>query len=121
MNAQDLSKEVLNEIELDKVVAFAHDQMAFEAVKKYVLAVALAHGTFEKGKPFKGNVNFALNLAWPATQQNGIPRSDEELGQSIRALTYAVQLVESGFSEIAEMKEIKKVEQVTEIKNNPTE
>jgi hypothetical protein len=120
MNAQDLSKEVLNEIELDKVIAFAHDKMAFEAVKKYVLAVALAHGTFKKGEPFKGNVNFALNLAWPSTQGK-VARTDEELGQSIRALTYAVQLVESGFSEIEEMKEIKKVEQDTDIKNNPTE
>ena len=120
MNAQDLSKEVLNEIELDKVVAFAHDKMAFEAVKKYVLAVAVAHGTFEKGKAFKGNVNYALNLAWPATQGK-TKLSDEELGQNLRALTYAVQLVESGFEEIAEMKEIKKVESDTEIKNNPTE
>lgn len=122
MDAQTLSKEILSEIELDKVVAFAQDRMAFEAVKKYVLAVAIAHGTFEKDKPFKGNVNFALNLAWPATQQGGIPRSDEELGQSLRALTYAVQLVESGFTEIADMKEIKKVEAVPEITNiNPTE
>ncbi len=121
MDAQNLSKEVLSEIELDKVIAFAHDRMAFEAVKKYVLAVAVAHGTFEKDKPFKGNVNFALNLAWPATQQKGMPRTDEELGQNLRALTYAVQLVESGFEEIAEMKEIKKVETVTEDKNNIAE
>ena len=120
MDAQSLSKEVLSEIELDKVIAFAQDRMAFEAVKKYVLAVAVAHGTFEKDKPFKGNVNFALNLAWPATQGK-VKLSDEELGQNLRALTYAVQLVESGFSEIAEMKEIKKVENVNEIKSNPSE
>ena len=120
MNAQDLSKEVLNEIELDKVIAFANDKMAFEAVKKYVLAVAVAHGTFEKGKPFKGNVNYALNLAWPATQGT-VTRTDEELGQGIRALTYAVQLVESGFGEIAEMKEAKKVETIKEDTSNPGE
>lgn len=121
MDAQAISKEILSEMELEKVVAFANDKLAFEAVKKYVLAVAIVHGTFEKGKPFKGNINFALNLAWPATQQGGIPRSDEELGQGLRALTYAVQLVESGFGEIADMKEIKKVENITEVKNNPSE
>lgn len=120
MDAQTLSKEVLSEIELERVVSFAQDRMAFDAVKKYVLAVALAHGTFEKGKPFKGNVNFALNLAWPATQGK-VKFTDEELGQNIRALTYAIQLVESGFDEIADMKEIKKVEHVTEVNNNPSE
>jgi hypothetical protein len=121
MDAQTLSKEILSEIELETVIAFAQNKVAFEAVKKYVLAVAIAHGRFEKDKPFKGNVNFALNLAWPATQGRVI-RSDEELGQSLRALTYAVQLVESGFSEIEDMKEIKKVEHITsESTSNPTE
>lgn len=121
MNAQDLSKEILSEIELDKVIAFANDKLAFEAVKKYVLAVAVAHGTFEKDKPFKGLRNFALNLGFNAVDSRGMPRSDEELGQSIRALAFAVQLVETGFREIEDIKEIKKVENVPEITNNPSE
>ena len=116
--AQDISKEVLNDIEIDQAIAFAQNRIQFEAVKKYVIAVAMKHGVFKPGEPFKGNVNFALNLAWPATQTNGMPRTDEELGQNLRALTYAVQLVESGFSEIAEMR---RVEKTLEEKINPAE
>ena len=120
MDSQTLSKEILSEIELDALISVVNNKIGFEALKKYVLAVAVNHGTFEKDKPFKGNVNFALNLSWPATQGK-VKFTDEELGQNIRALTYAVQLVESGFGEAESMKEIKKVETETEIKNNPSE
>lgn len=114
----DISKEILNEIETDKIITLTKDQVAFNAIKKYILAVAYKHGVIEKGGEHKGTVNFALNLAWPATQPNGIPRSDEELGQSLRALTYAVQLVESGFRE---MGELRKTEVEKKIINNPAE
>lgn len=118
INVEDISREILNDIEIDKAIAFAEDKAQFEAVKKYVLAVAVKHGVFKPGEPFKGTTNFALNLAWPATQSQGMPRSDEELGQSLRALTYAVQLVESGFKEIAELKKVAKLEVEN---NNPAE
>lgn len=114
----DISKEILSDIEQDKVMTFAKDKFLFETVKKYILAVACKHGTFKKDEPFKGNVNFALNLAWGACQGNGMPRSDEELGQSLRALTYAVQLVESGFNEI---ENFKKAENITSEIINPAE
>jgi hypothetical protein len=104
MNAQDISKEILNEIETDAVIAFAKDKFKFEAVKKYIMAVVYKHGVVEKGIDYNGRVNFALNLAWGATQGNGMPRTDEELGQNLRALTYATQLMESGFRELAELK-----------------
>lgn len=110
MNAHDLSHEILTEIEKDKVVAFAQDPLAFEAVKKYILAVAYKQGVVKSGEEHKGTVNFALNLAWGATQQSGMPRTDEELGQNLRALTYAVQLVESGFKELSEMRSPEKEE-----------
>lgn len=116
--SQEISNEVLNEIELSKVIAFANDKLLLESVKKYLLAVAYKHGVIKKGIEHKGNVNFALNLAWGACQGGGVPRSDEELGQALRALTYAVQLVESGFNEIAEMT---KVEEGTEEKFNKAE
>lgn len=103
MHAQDLSKEILSEIELDAVLRFKEDKLAFEAVRKYVLAVVYKHGVVKAGEDYKGNINFALNLAWGATQANGESRSDESLGQNLRAMTYATQLVEGGFKEIAEM------------------
>lgn len=101
---QDLSNEILNDIERDKIIAFVQDPVAFNAIRKYVLAVAYKQGVVEKGGEHKATVNFALNLAWPATTPQGMPRTDEELGQNLRALTYAVQLIESGFKELSEMK-----------------
>lgn len=99
----DLSHEVLTDIEREKIAVFVQDQFLFNAVKKYVLAVAYKQGVVEKGAEHRAGINYALNLAWPSTQNNGVPRSDEELGQNLRALTYAVQLVESGFKELSEM------------------
>ncbi len=121
MNANDLSAEILTEIEKDKVIALAQDPIAFEAVKKYVLAVAYKQGVIQRGGDHKGTVNFALNLAWGATQQGGMPRTDEELGQNLRALTYAVQLVESGFKELSEIAEMRKSEAEEEKVINPSE
>lgn len=118
MNIQDFSNEILNDIEKTKISAFCEDTVLFNAVKKYVLAVAYKHGVVSPGVEHKGNINFALRLAWGATDGNGVPRSDEELGQSLRALTSAVQLVESGF---AELSEFKKVESVQEEKFNKAE
>lgn len=114
----DLSKEILTEIEKDKVRAFADDKLMFDAVKKYVLAVVYKHGVFEKGKPFDGTVNWALQFAGQAINNASVPRSDEELGQNLRALTSATSLVESGFKELAELKEVE-TEEVSE--TNPAE
>lgn len=103
--AKDLSSEVLSAIEKDKAIQFAKDPIMLMAVKKYVLASAFKQGVVSSGEDFNGNVNFALNLSWGATSPHGTGRTDEELGQNLRALTYAVQLVESGFKEIADMEE----------------
>ena len=114
----DISNEILNEIERDKMIALAQDTIAFNSLKKYLLAVVYKHGVIGKGGEHNGKVNYALNLAAPAINSQGIPRSDEELGQNLRALTYAVSLIESGFKELAEMK---KPETVTEETINPSE
>lgn len=114
----DISNEILNEIEKDKIIQFCADPIAFNAIKKYVLAVAYKQGVVEKGGEHRATVNFALNLAWPATNPQGMPRTDEELGQNLRAMTYAVQLVESGFKEMSEMRKPEVVEAETV---NPSE
>lgn len=118
MNPQDLSNEILTEIERDKVIQFCADGIMREAVKKYVLAVLYKQGVIEKGQTHNARVNFALNLAWPATNPQGMPRTDEELGQNLRAMTYAVQLIESGFKE---MEEMQKPEEMKEETGNPGE
>ena|SRR3990167_1941037 len=115
---EDLSKSILNDIEKEKIIRFCEDPILFHAVKKYVLAVAYTQGVIEKGTEHKATVNFALNMAWGSTQNGGIPRSDEELGQNLRALTYAVQLLESGFKELTGLKV---VEPLKEENDNPAE
>ena len=115
---KDISNEILSEIEKDRIIAFAQDPIAFNAVKKYVLAVAYKQGVVEKGGEHRATINFALNLAWPATNPQGMPRTDEELGQNLRAMTYAVQLIESGFKELSEMQKPEVVEAET---INPSE
>jgi len=119
---EDLSKQILTEIEQDKVVKFVEDTTTFNAVKKYLLAVAYKHGVIEKGIEHQGNLNYALNMAWSAINPKGMPRSDEELGQNIRALAQAVSLVESGFRELEDIKELKKAEKIkSETKVNDAE
>ena len=115
---QDFSSEILSEIERDKIIALAQDTIAFNAIKKYVLAVVYKQGVIQKGGEHRGTVNFALNLAWPATNPQGMPRTDEELGQNLRAMTYAVQIIESGFQEMGEMRKPEVVEAETV---NPSE
>lgn len=113
MNPQDFSSEILSEIERDKIIALAQDTVAFNAIKKYVLAVVYKQGVIGKGSEHRATVNFALNLAWPATNPKGMPRTDEELGQNLRAMTYAVQIIESGFQEMGEMRRPEAVKEET--------
>lgn len=114
----ELSTEILNDIEKEKLQQFAEDKFLLEVVKKYVLAVCYKQGVIEKGGEHVPTRNWAMNLSWGSIGNGGVPRSDEELGQNLRALTYAVQLVGSGFNEIAAMK---KVEELKEEDNNPAE
>jgi hypothetical protein len=118
MNPYDISNEILTTLETDKLIALNQDPVAFGAIKKYILAVCYKHGVIEKGVEHKGNVNWALRMAWGAINEGGVPRSDEELGQNLRAMACAVQIVESGFKELSELKLPEKLED--EI-NNPAE
>ena len=97
----EITETIMNEIEKDKLLSFSEDRVMFEAVKKYLL-VYLGQGIGEEGKPIIGNRNYALQLAWDRTY----PRSNEELGADLRALTRGVQIIESGFKEISDMKRI---------------
>lgn len=115
--AQDISEQILTDIEKEKIIAFCSDPVLFHAVKKYVLAVAYEHGVVNKGKDHEGNRNFALRLAWSAADGRASV-SDEVLGQNLRALTSAVQLVESGFKELSE---IAKVQPINSEIINPAE
>lgn len=119
MNPHELSKSILSELQQGKLEQFAADPLMVESVKLFLLAVAYRQGVIEKGAEHVPTRNWAMNLAWGAIDPKGMPRSDEELGQNLRALTHAIQLVGSGFQEI---EDLKKTEEVTKSDtNNPAE
>lgn len=107
----DINNKILNDIEQDKIMALVEDKVTFNALKKYILAVVYQHGTMKKGQPYNGTVNFAMQFSGQAVNAGSLPHSDEELGQNLRALTYATSLVESGFKELAELKKVEKIEE----------
>ena len=114
----DVSNGILSKEEVDKVQRFIEDELLFGAVKKYILNVVYGQGVIKAGAKHEAHRNWAINMAAGAINPQGMPRTDEELGQQLRALTYATQLIESGFKELSEMK---KVEASGEQTNNPAE
>lgn len=114
----DISRQILNEIETDKIITLVQDPILFNALKKYILAVCYQQGVIQKGVDFDGTINYALNLSGAAISGKGMPISDEALGQNLRALTYATSLVESGFKELSQLR---KPEVEKELTVNPSE
>lgn len=111
-NNMDTYKEILNDLEADKIIAFCQDRVTFEAVKKYVLYYLYQH-IAKPGEKFKGNSNYALQLAW----NREYPRTNEELGADLRALARGIHAVESGFLELENIK--KEQEKPVEEQTNP--
>jgi len=90
------------EIEIKKIV---NNELTLNALKKVLLAPIYHEGVLEAdvmvGDPLK---NFALNKAATAIQQNpGI--TDQMLGETIRADTQGMRLIELGFLELNKYKD----------------
>ena len=109
----ELTDQIMNDIEKDKLIAFRKDEIMFNAVKKYVLFY-LYQGIAEEGKPFVGNKNYALQLDWDRNggiQDGGgrtvafTNKTNEELGADLRALARGINIIESGFKEILDIPE----------------
>jgi hypothetical protein len=98
----ELYREILNDTEISKIVAFCQDTITFEAVKKCVLFYVYYQGIAKKGKPFDGSRNYAFQLAW---NRKSLPRSDAELGADLRALVRGTEAVDSGFTELKSIKQ----------------
>jgi hypothetical protein len=108
----EIIKEAFSNVEREKLIQFSEDKVMFEAVKKYLLVYKYGQGVGEPNKSIKGNVNYALQMAFNAItppNMGGVDRTNEELGANARALAYAVQFIESGFMEIADLKGPEKV------------
>ena len=98
--------EILDQIEQDAIQRFIGDEIMYNAVKKYLLVYLYRDGVARTGVPHDGTTNFALAMAWGAINPQGIPRSDEELGQNVRALAQGIHAIESGFRELKDMKKL---------------
>lgn len=112
----DLTKEILNEMEQDKIIAFCNDPIMFEAVKKYLLFHIVSQGTFEPGKPVQADRNWAMQMGFQAIHPSGMPRTDAEIGADIRAFAKGMNALESGFKELAGLK--KNASEVEEVAPN---
>lgn len=104
IDVNEMVKEVMNDIEHDKLIAFTSDQVMYNAVKKFILWSAYHDGVMEKGKPFDSGRNWALQTAFLAINPTNIPRSNEEIGADLRAWVKGLNMVESGFKELLDLK-----------------
>ncbi len=93
----------LNQIEKEKIVIFNADEVLCNAVRKVLLASFYTNGTLRK--EFKPNPlrNGALGLAMMAVGGTAV-LSNETLGEDIRGIAQAINLMEVGFQELAKIK-----------------
>ena len=95
--------ETLNEIEQSKIVAFMEDKIMSEAVRKHLLSGLYNTGILRAGQPADARTNWAFQLVWDRGTQS-MPRSNEELGADLRAMTRGIQLVEGAWEEMSKLK-----------------
>ena len=116
---KDTYKEILNDIEQAKVIAFCEDKLMFNAVKKYILQ-HLYQGISKPGEVANPTVNYALQLDFGRQGEvynnaGGIvaftPRTNEELGRDLRALARGIHIIEGGFQELSQLKKPEEVKE----------
>ena len=93
-------RDILTELEKDKLAFIAGDEVMFEAVKKVVLSSVYFDGTLNKKGIPDPQKNFCLALASRPGAKN------EELGAELRASLAGVQLLEKGFQDLEGFRKI---------------
>ena len=91
--------EYLTDQERAKIAAFMGDPVAFEAVKKVLLAGVYHNGILKKGKKGEPLKNAALGMAFDPKYSN------EALGADLRAFAQGMLAVENGFNELGKIAE----------------
>lgn len=113
----DFLQKHFTQTEIDRLASFKEDKQTFEAVKKY-LTYYLYEGIAREGEEFSPNENYALQLAFGRQGENWgngkvtsyTPRTNEELGEDLRALARGIAIIASGFKEISEITKPVKIE-----------
>lgn len=104
--AQEFIDSFLNDVEKDLLQQVADNPTVVNALKKLVLADVYFKGTLEPGKAPDPTRNAALAIALACGAGQAV-RTNEELGQDLRAFAEGVRLVESGFSRLEALKSAK--------------
>jgi hypothetical protein len=84
----------IDDLEKEKISQFYRDDVMREAVKKVIMAGLEQAGVPRPGKPLDSLYNPALIMVSKADQTGA---SDEQIGQSVRALWAGINQVEAAF------------------------
>lgn len=93
--------EFLTDKEKDKIIKFNQDPELVEAVRKVMLKALYTQGTLRQGIKSNPLNNAALGLVFHTI--NGSVISDEQIGADLRGLAHGLNLLESGFVELAKI------------------
>ncbi len=94
----------LSDVEKDLLGTVADNPLLLNALKKVILADVYFKGTLREKMAPDPTRNAAIAFAFAAE-----PKTDEQLGQDIRAFAEGVRLVEGGFSRLDKFKTEKPV------------
>lgn len=104
-----MNENYLTESEKQSVIAFCANKPMFDAVKKVLLATIYHQGIVRKGEAL-------TEFNWVFSITNSIePKSDEQLGQELRASIAALNYLKGGFERLLEFK----VDEPKKPKKNP--
>jgi hypothetical protein len=98
----------LSEGEKQLIVAFKENKPMFEAVRKVLLATIYHQGTV-KSDEIGTDYNWAFSIV------NGEPKTDELIGQEVRASCTALGYLKSGFDRLSTIK----LDEKKKVKTNP--
>ena len=93
----------LSEQEKQELKNFIANPVVLNAIRKVLLAGVYYNGTLEPDKDPEPNMNFAIQAANYAIQ-NDPKVTNEQLGEGLRANCAAVRLIELGFQELMKLK-----------------
>lgn len=92
-----MNENYLSEAEKEAVLAFNANKTMVDAVKKVLLATVYHQGTVTPGE-MPTDKNFAFGII------NGVQKTDEQIGQELRASIQALNFIKGGFERLEEIK-----------------
>ncbi len=103
----------LSDIEQEKVENFMADPILKEAIRKVLLAGVYVNGVLKQGEPADARKNWALSFGGMNPQI-----SNAELGENLRAYTWAINMVEAAWAKLEDYK-VEKPQAPSKPKKNP--